>query len=185
MCAACPFDWRSRLRIWLVSLLPCSGYAYFSYWLCSKPVADGVTSGFPTFELKINDTKPIWGYCGQTGHCQQGMVFGFNTPSYGPNTFAAFQQLALKSNATASSTAAASYSTSGSYSGGSKEHTIVVGPNGQLAYDPPYINANPGDTVKFTFRQKNHTGTVFSSRLLDGQADLPPYSHAIKLRESL
>jgi hypothetical protein len=138
-------------------------------------VAADVTSNFPEFTIKVNDTKPIWGYCGQTGHCQQGMVFSINAPTYGPNTFAAFQALAKK-NATTTSSSAASYSTSGSYSGsysgGSKEHTIVVGPNGQLAYDPPYINANPGDTVKFTFRQKNHTGTTPSPRLLNSRVHL-------------
>ena len=147
-------------------------------------MAAGVTSNFPEFTIKVNDTKPIWGYCGQTGHCQQGMVFSINAPTHGPNTFAAFQALAKKT-ATTTSSSAASYSTSGSYSGGSKEHTIVVGPNGHLAYDPPYINANPGDTVKFTFRQKNHTGMVFTPPLLGGQADFLPYSHAIKLCESL
>jgi plastocyanin len=141
-------------------------------FLRSRPVAANVTSNFPEFTIKVNDTKPIWGYCGQTGHCQQGMVFSINAPPSGPNTFTAFQALAKLSNATTTTTAASGYSTSGSYSGTPTEHTIVVGPNGQLAYDPPYINANPGDTVKFTFRQKNHTGAVFSFRLLDVLVDL-------------
>jgi hypothetical protein len=132
---------------------------YFSF---SKPVADGVTSNFPTFQITINDTKPVWGYCGQTGHCQQGMVFSVNAPTSG-NTFDAFRQLALKSNTTTSSTTSSSYSTAtGSYYSDSTDHQIVVGgSNGQLVYTPPNINAKPGDTVTFSFRQKNHTGAAF------------------------
>lgn len=29
----------------------------------------------------MNDTKPIWYYCGQVGHCQAGMVGVINPPS--------------------------------------------------------------------------------------------------------
>jgi len=41
-------------------------------------------------------------------------------------------------------------------------HHVTVGANGQLAYDPPYIYANKGDFVKFTFMPKNHTVTQSS-----------------------
>ncbi|KAJ3533241.1 hypothetical protein NMY22_g7420 [Coprinellus aureogranulatus] len=68
--------------------------------------ADGFRSGFqavaadatqfPTFTIKINDTAPIWGYCGQTNHCQSGMVFSINAVESGPNNFAAFRQLAQR-----------------------------------------------------------------------------------------
>jgi len=66
-------------------------------------VGADVYNNFPEFQITINDTNPIWGYCSQTGHCQQGMVFSINAPVDGTNTFAAFQQLALKSNGTKSS----------------------------------------------------------------------------------
>ncbi|KAJ7122568.1 hypothetical protein C8R43DRAFT_1112030 [Mycena crocata] len=68
---------------------------------------DPAATYFPTFQIKINDTQPIWGYCGQQGppvHCTQGMVFSINAVESGPNNFAAFQALARKSgskNATA------------------------------------------------------------------------------------
>jgi hypothetical protein len=127
-------------------------------------VAANVTSNFPTFQIKINDTSPIWGYCGQTGHCEAGMVFSINAPTYGSNTFAAFQALAKNNNATATSTSAAAYSSqTNGYSTTSTtpmDHQITVGPNGQLTYDPSNITANIGDTVTFSFRQKNHTGAV-------------------------
>ncbi|KAF9524559.1 Cupredoxin [Crepidotus variabilis] len=64
-----------------------------------KPVGASDTT-FPTFQIKINDTAPIWGYCGQPGHCQAGMVFSINAVESGPNNFAAFQQLAINSGST-------------------------------------------------------------------------------------
>ncbi len=59
------------------------------------------------------------------------------------------------------------------------EHQVTVGGVGVLKYDPEFIvctlidfmsymrlkcsqNANPGDTVQFTFKQKNHTVTQSS-----------------------
>ncbi|KAJ7082915.1 RmlC-like cupin [Mycena belliarum] len=64
-----------------------------------RPVSMDATS-FPTFNITINDTAPIWGYCGQQGppvHCQQGMVFSINAVESGPNNFEAFQRLANNS----------------------------------------------------------------------------------------
>ncbi|KAJ6569362.1 Cupredoxin [Mycena capillaripes] len=60
---------------------------------------------FPTFQITINDTAPIWGYCGQQGppvHCQQGMVFSINAVESGPNNFNAFQTLANRSGSSSS-----------------------------------------------------------------------------------
>lgn len=70
---------------------------------------DGFDSGFlppkdnvnQTFSITINDTKPIWGYCRQTGHCGQGMVVAINANTDGQtHDFDAYLQLALNSNAT-------------------------------------------------------------------------------------
>jgi plastocyanin len=41
-------------------------------------------------------------------------------------------------------------------------HNIKVGGPGVLAYDPPFITAAAGDTLHFTFLQKNHTVTQSS-----------------------
>ncbi|KAJ6577712.1 hypothetical protein B0H19DRAFT_1062299 [Mycena capillaripes] len=74
-------------------------------------VAPDVTSNFPTFQITVNDTAPIWGYCGQQGppvHCTEGMVFAINAVESGPNNFAAFQALA-KAGKVAISSAAQSY----------------------------------------------------------------------------
>ncbi|THV07952.1 hypothetical protein K435DRAFT_772288 [Dendrothele bispora CBS 962.96] len=58
------------------------------------PVADDVTEGFPVAELTVTDTDPIWVYCRQTGHCQQGMVFAVNPG----DKFAQFQAAATGNN---------------------------------------------------------------------------------------
>ncbi|KAG6816370.1 hypothetical protein H0H87_006643 [Tephrocybe sp. NHM501043] len=93
---------------------------------------DASATIFPTFQITINDfvkkTAPIWGYCGQTGHCAAGMVFSINAVESGPNNFAAFQDLARSSNAsaapnsnpsaTATTTSATGRATSGALSGG-------------------------------------------------------------------
>lgn len=70
------------------------------------PTAVNQTTGLKTFQIKINDTAPIWGYCAQTNvkdHCGAGMVFGINAVDNGPNNFTAFQNLAEHINGTGSS----------------------------------------------------------------------------------
>jgi hypothetical protein len=45
--------------------------------LFSMPVADGVTA-FPVFQVRVNDTNPVWIHCEQTvpkSHCGAGMHF--------------------------------------------------------------------------------------------------------------
>jgi len=125
------------------------------------PVADNVTSGFPVAALQIINTDPIWVYCRQANHCQQGMVFAVNPGS----NFAAFQAAAeggavLSSTASgtgATSTPASSAPTSSATSG--TDHRIVVGGPNILAYSPSNITAQVGDTVTFEFHEKNHTVT--------------------------
>ncbi|RDL34460.1 uncharacterized protein BP5553_07588 [Venustampulla echinocandica] len=74
------------------------------------PLAGGFFSGFvptkispsgTTFTITVENSKPIWFYCGQTkgNHCQSGMLGAINAPATG-NTLAAFTQLAK--NATTS-----------------------------------------------------------------------------------
>jgi len=66
------------------------------------PVSANATT-FPTFEITVNDTTPIWVYCRQTGHCGQGMVFAVN-PATSGNTYTAFQALAKQLNGSSSTT---------------------------------------------------------------------------------
>ncbi|PSR85840.1 hypothetical protein PHLCEN_2v5316 [Hermanssonia centrifuga] len=41
-------------------------------------------------------------------------------------------------------------------------YTVKVGNNGTLTYDPPFVMAQPRDTIVFEFHQKNHTATQSS-----------------------
>lgn len=81
------------------------------------PVADGATD-FPTYQITVNDTAPIWAYCKQGNHCGSGMVFSVNAVETGPNNFGAFQAAAKQQNGTASSTASSSASTASSTAAG-------------------------------------------------------------------
>ena len=118
------------------------------------PVKPGTTSGFPTYTITVKDDKPIWAYCRQPGppaHCPSGMVFAANAPSTG-NTFDAFRAKALALNRASSTaydsgshtTAPPPYAT-----GSAKDHRVVVGGPGLLAYTPPTVNAAVGDTITF------------------------------------
>jgi plastocyanin len=76
------------------------------------------TGNFPTFNLTINDTTPIWGYCRQTGHCGQGMVFSINSDEATTNNFVTFQQIAMGLNGTGNTTTASGSGGSGYGSSG-------------------------------------------------------------------
>jgi hypothetical protein len=72
------------------------------------PVPEGAT-GFPTYSVLVNDTKPIWAYCRQGNHCGQGMVFAANAVETGPKNFAAYQALAKQINGTGGGTSIPPY----------------------------------------------------------------------------
>jgi len=151
------------------------------------PVADTNTNGpFPVAQFTVQDTNPVWVYCRQTGHCQQGMVFAINPGS----DFAAFQAAATGSSASVSGASAtatapsnvatvtatvtvgggqAATTTYAPYPGSASptsatttDHQVVVGGTNKLFYSPANITAQVGDTVTFQFMQKNHTVTQSS-----------------------
>jgi plastocyanin len=62
-----------------------------------QPVQDSATT-FPTWNITVNDTAPIWAYCRQQNHCGSGMVFAINSDESGPRNFSAFQALAKNLN---------------------------------------------------------------------------------------
>ncbi|KAI9889920.1 MAG: hypothetical protein M1814_004643 [Vezdaea aestivalis] len=47
-----------------------------------------------TFSVRVVNTDPIWYYCAQVRHCQQGMVGVINPPANSSNNIAAFRALA-------------------------------------------------------------------------------------------
>ncbi|KAJ5342594.1 hypothetical protein N7541_011718 [Penicillium brevicompactum] len=73
---------------------------------CHPANSTSFSSGFlPTtqesrtvFTVTINDTRPIWYYCGQVGHCQAGMVGVINPPSNDQETLENFKQAAANTD---------------------------------------------------------------------------------------
>lgn len=66
----------------------------------------GLRSGFipvkgdepftPVYNVLVNDTKPIWIFCGQVNHCQKGMAMVINQAHEGPNTIEKYIENAAK-----------------------------------------------------------------------------------------
>jgi len=129
------------------------------------PIGTNATEFLTTATFTVNDTKPVWVYCRQTGHCQKGMVFAINP---GEGQFATFQGRANGTIATTSSTTSATSApsstatSSSSTSAMSVDHAVTVGGPNELVYTPSNITANPGDTVTFHFEATNHTATQSS-----------------------
>ncbi|KAJ5624328.1 cupredoxin [Penicillium lagena] len=70
---------------------PCQPMSSSSFYSGSFP---GSSESSNVFVLTVNDTNPIWFYCGQVGHCQAGMVGVINPPSSGADTLEAFKKAA-------------------------------------------------------------------------------------------
>jgi len=130
--------------------------------------AENVDGPFPAARFLVRDTKPIWAYCRQANHCQQGMVFAVNPG----DQFPAFKAKAMASGNPPVSTPPAVPSpppslptttstpvTSPSPTPSGKDFRVIVGGPGRLVFEPNTVVAQPGDTVTFEFRQKNHTAT--------------------------
>jgi len=79
-----------------------------------QPVAANQTDNLPTFTVTVNDTSPVWIYCGQAAgtpesHCGAGMVFAINCGADGSaNSFTNFKNSALAIGASLKAAAAAS-----------------------------------------------------------------------------
>jgi len=122
------------------------------------PVPDTQTSNFPTAELTVQKTTPIWAYCRQATHCRSaGMVFAINPG----NDLAAFQAAATSGTAASASSTSAPAPTATPVPS-STDHIIIVGGTGVIAFNPSNITAQVGDTITFQFQQKNHTVTASS-----------------------
>jgi len=79
------------------------------------PVAANATT-FPTWNLTINDTAPIWAYCRQATHCGTGMVFAVNSDESSARNFSAFQNLAIQLNGTTNASTASTTASAGTTS---------------------------------------------------------------------
>ncbi|KAF8489785.1 Cupredoxin [Russula emetica] len=97
-----------------------------------QPMSNGVDSDFqpvaanatnvPSFSVTVNNTQPVWFFCKQTGHCEEGMVFAINPTQN--KSFDAFQAAA---KASSSNGTPASNSSSGSGSGSGSNSAASTG----------------------------------------------------------
>ena len=149
--------------------------------ICSVPVPDNQTSDFTVAQFTVPDTNPVWVYCRQANHCQQGMVFAINPG----DKFDAFKSAATAGSASASSasvitvtatvtvngatetttyatTTGAASTTTSAPSASSSPNVVTVGANGVLAFSPDNLKVDVGETVTFRFMAKNHTVTQSS-----------------------
>jgi len=151
---------------------PCQASGFDSGFI---PVpAENVDGPFPAAQLAVHDTQPIWMYCRQANHCQQGMVFAVNPG----DKFAAYKASAMANGnstppAVSSSSPAPPSPTSTSTPvvvnpppsstpstpTTAQDHRVIVGGPNTLLFNPNTVVAQPGDTVTFEFHQKNHTAT--------------------------
>lgn len=92
------------------------------------PAAASQSMGMvPTYTIMINDTKPIWAYCAQAKHCQNGMVMVINenTSANATRSLNEFKKLAAGAEAnvapsgSGSSTGGTTGTTTGSPDGSS------------------------------------------------------------------
>ncbi|VBB78335.1 Putative protein of unknown function [Podospora comata] len=63
-----------------------------------QPVAASASMGMiPTYTIQINNTNPLWLYCAQGRHCENGMSMVINEPATNPNrTLANYKALAAQ-----------------------------------------------------------------------------------------
>ncbi|KAF4273776.1 hypothetical protein CNMCM8812_006997 [Aspergillus fumigatus] len=71
---------------------PCHPLNQSSFFSGFITATDGESS--EVFTLTVNDTSPIWYYCGEVGHCQAGMVGVINPPRNSRDTLDAFRSAA-------------------------------------------------------------------------------------------
>ena len=87
---------------------------------------------FPTWNVTVNDTTPLWFYCRQhapdgSSHCGAGMVFAVNAVENSPRNFTAFKALATTLNGTNTTGASSSSSGNGASTGVAFSSALSLG----------------------------------------------------------
>ncbi|KAF9695386.1 hypothetical protein EKO04_006540 [Ascochyta lentis] len=94
------------------------------------------TAQLLTYTIRVPDDKPIWFYCSQGKHCQEGMVGAINAPASGDKTMQAFSALAAKASENLSPGQAAGSGGTGTgtspSSGSSGSPTLGSGASGSI-----------------------------------------------------
>ncbi|KAL8801805.1 MAG: hypothetical protein Q9182_004212 [Xanthomendoza sp. 2 TL-2023] len=139
----------------------------------------------------VNDTKPIWYYCSQGDHCQNGMVGVINPPAANKSrTIESFTALANK--ATANLSPGQSLSTSSSSGSSGSSNSVGYGSSGSgSSSSSAAAPATSGGTVTMPLTGTNSStatvGAVTPSGSAGGQSPVAfvPGSGATGLRANL
>ncbi|OJD19621.1 hypothetical protein AJ78_00478 [Emergomyces pasteurianus Ep9510] len=138
----------------------------------------GIRSGFlavspdsetmPVFTIMINDSSPVWLFCGQKNHCQNGMVMVINPPEAQDRGIEAFRTLAMTGKAEPSGGGPTTLPTGGAFPTGSNRGGIARPSGGFLPSKVATGSPTPtegGDPFSATFnaapKQMSHTAGVF------------------------
>jgi len=98
------------------------------------PIGDKAkTIGMPAFTIMVQDTKPIWFYCSQGKHCENGMVGSVNAPTSG-NTLDAYTQKAKSVSQSQAPASAEGGSNSSNTTSGSTTMTTATSTSGGSSY---------------------------------------------------
>jgi plastocyanin len=107
--------------------------------------AGGAATQFPVFTVQVNDTKPIWIYCSQGKHCQQGMamVINENTQANASRSLENYKKLAAgATDAAGESMSMPSGGSNSSYWSGSSNGTATTMIMTQTSAPTPSIQSN-------------------------------------------
>ncbi|KAL8806706.1 MAG: hypothetical protein Q9223_004566 [Gallowayella weberi] len=163
----------------------------FSGFMPVKPNA----AMMPSYTIMINDTKPIWYYCSQGKHCQDGMVGVINPPAANKSrTIESFTALAKKATENLSPGQSLSESSSSGSSGSSNSGgygSSGYGSSSSSAATPAASDGISSGTVTMPLTGTNSStstaGAVTPSGSAGGQSPVPfvPGSGAKGLRANL
>ncbi|EUC49491.1 hypothetical protein COCMIDRAFT_33129 [Bipolaris oryzae ATCC 44560] len=79
------------------NVMPNKTDAFFSGFMPTN-ASFTATNQVLTYTIRVPDTRPIWFYCSQGQHCQNGMVGAINAPAAGNRTMQAFTALAAQAS---------------------------------------------------------------------------------------
>ncbi|PHH60787.1 hypothetical protein CDD81_1138 [Ophiocordyceps australis] len=140
------------------------------------PVAASMSMGqIPVFTIMINDTKPVWIYCGQARHCQNGMVMVINenTQANPARSLEAYKAASEKAPSREGSAPGGSSGSPGSTPGGSSGSPGST-PGGETGGE----TGRTGETSRTGEGSASETGTTSEGATRPGQTSALPISGA-------
>lgn len=138
------------------------------------------SEGAPEYGFNITDAStPLWFYCRQTGHCEEGMVFAVNAPASGKKSFAAFQAAAKKAIATsvnasdASSVVSQTTSSTNSSTSSTNSSTLIHSSSYYSSSSPTNTSSPSSVMSMMTIAASSSASTPSTSSVSRASSPLP------------